>query len=119
MKGNKSAKVTKTSKVKDFVKKNKEAIFVGGMCAASYVVGWMLCKRTYRNTTFGKHLSGAINGGDMYYAESNLNMAGNDTVKGLTELGKRMMASDTINSTGKLITEDTKVTGLMVFMKKD
>lgn len=122
MNSNKTVKVKKEiSKVKEFVKKNGKYVFVGAMCGLSCGVGYLVCRHKYINDKFTKHLIGAVNGGDMYYCENNLDTNGIDTVKGLTNLAKRMMSDVTgpNNTTGVNITEDTKVTGIMVFMKKD
>ena len=122
MNGNKTVKVKKeTSKVKEFVKKNGKYVFVGAMCGLTYSVGYLVCRHKYINNTFAKHLIGAVNGGDMYYCENSLGTDEINTVKGLTNLAKHMILDATRpnNATGVNITEDTKVTGVMVFMKKN
>ena len=118
MNGNKTVKVSKKSKVKEFVKKNGKYVFVGAMCGLSYGVGYLVCRHKYINNTFTKHLAGAVNGGDMYYCENSLGTNEINTVKGLTNLAKHMML-DATGPNNNTITEDTKVTGVMVFMKKD
>lgn len=122
MNGNKTVKVKKeNSKVKEFVKRYRGGLLVGAMCGLSYGVGYLVCRHMHVNNTFAKHLIGAVNGGDMYYCENSLGTDETNTVKGLTNLAKRMMldATSPNNASGVTITEDTKVTGVMVFMKKN
>lgn len=122
MNSNKTVKVKKEiSKVKEFVKKNGKYVFVGAMCGLSCGAGYLVCRHKYINDKFTKHLISAVNGGDMYYCENSVGTDDISTVKGLTNLVKHMMldATGPNNATGVNITENTKVTGVMVFMKKN
>ena len=99
MNGNKTVKVKKeTSKVKEFVKKNGKYVFVGAMCGLTYSVGYLVCRHKYINNTFTKHLSYAVNGGDMYYCENSLATNEINTVKGLINEKASTSTVETLNN---------------------
>lgn len=109
MKGN------KTVKVKEFVKKRKNAIIGASLLMTGAAIGWYGSRKCLSNLI--GPLAECSKGSNYRYDESFFGCE-EGTVKGLSKLGERLIAFDNVTGSGS-VTEDTKVTGLMVFMKKD
>ena len=109
MKGNKMVKV------KEFVKKRRYVIIGGVMAGIGCAIGW------YGR---GKQLGDVIQSidrcrkGSNYVFDETAFGCEEGTVKGLSKLGERIIDFNKTFDSGS-VTEDTKVTGVMVFMKKN
>lgn len=108
-------KSNKTVKVKEFVKKRKNAIIGASLLTLGCAIGWYGSKKHLGSLVEG--LDRVRKGSDLCYEESFFDYH-EGTIKGLSRLGERILEYNKIADPGS-ITEDTKVTGLMVFIKKD
>lgn len=104
----------KIIKVKEFVKKRKNTIIGASLLTIGAAIGW------YGHRKRIGSLAGALDrcnkGSNHCYEFSN--PIEPVPVKWLSNLGDYLIESDKNFDSGS-VTEDTKVTGVMVFMKKD
>lgn len=109
-------KSNKSTKVKEFVKKYGRGIIFGGMLGgACSVLGYSIARKSLLGTDFAKDIKRMSNEATWYYADRRAD--GKHTVGDLTRLTVSMLMDDANTLTDRKITEDTAITGVMVFMK--
>lgn len=105
----------KTVKVKEFMKKRRYTIIGGVMAGIGCAIGWY-----GRGKQLGDYITSIdrCRKGSNYVFGETASGCEEGTIKGLPKLGERIIDFNKTFDSGS-VTEDTKVTGVMVFMKKD